>query len=88
MKPLVSQFNTAQVLWLNNTMTSAEHLTSGGGARSTMESFLASYPAATGSNLGSAEILSHHCLVCGQYRDRTHLVLKQGISQVQLAVKA
>ena len=24
MKPLVSQFNTAQVLWLNNTMTSAE----------------------------------------------------------------
>ena len=31
---------------------------------------------------------NHYCLVCGQYGDRTHLVLQQGISQMQLVVKA
>ena len=29
-----------------------------------------------------------YCLVRGQFRDRTHLVLMQGISQMQLVVKA
>ena len=38
--------------------------------------------------MGSFEIFYLHCLVCGQYSDRIHLVLMQGISQMQLAVKA
>ena len=39
---------------------------------------LASYPAVLGSNPGSAKIFSIYCLVCGQYWDRTHLVLSNG----------
>ena len=50
--------------------------------------FLLPDPAAPGSNPGSAEIFSLYCLVCGQYGDRTHPVLKQRISQMHLAVKA
>ena len=38
--------------------------------------------------VGSFEIFYLHCLVCGQYSDRIHLVLNEGISQIQLAVKA
>ena len=33
-------------------------------------------------------LFNHYCLVCGQYGDRTHLVLQQGISQMQLVAKA
>ena len=33
-----------------------------------------------GSNLKSAKIFFQYHLVCEQYRDRTHLVIKQGIS--------
>ena len=54
---------------------------------------LALNQAALGLNLGSDVIinleiffsrgLTHYCLVHGQYRDRTHLVLIQGISEMQ-----
>ena len=60
----------------------------GGGGIAKWSAFLLPDPVAPGSNSDSAEIFSLFCLVCGQYRDRTHLVLKQGISQMQLAVKA
>ena len=44
-------------------------------------------PAAPGSNPSSVEIFSLYCFIRGQHRDQTHLVLKQGISQMQLTVK-
>ena len=62
----------------------------GGGAaqHTAVVSILASGPSCPGSNPGSAKISSLYCLVCGQYRDRTHPELKHGISQMQFAVKA
>ena len=44
------------------------------GPHSTLDSILASHPAAR--VWISAKIFSHYCLVCGQYWDWTHLVLK------------
>ena len=56
-----------------------------GGGIAQWLAFLLLDPAAPGSDPGSAEIFSLYCLLRGQCRVRTHLVL-QGISQMQFAV--
>ena len=45
-------------------------------------------PTAPGFNPGTAENFFLYCLVSRQYSDQTHPVFKQGISQMQLSVKA
>ena len=60
----------------------------GGGSIAQWLAFLIPNPAALGLNLGFAEICSLYSLVRGQHRDQPHLKLKQGISQMQFAMKA
>ena len=60
------------------------------GLRITVEagSIPASYPAASDSNPGSTEIFSFYCSVGKQYWDWAHVVVMQGILQMQLAANA